>query len=382
MSVDVSVVLPCLDEAETVGAVVDEAQRAIAAAGLRGEVIVVDNGSTDGSGEIAAARGARVVAESRRGYGREYRTGIDEARGDFVVLADADGTYPLSELARLIEPIRAGDCDLVLGSRLNGRMERGAMPWKNRWIGNPLLTGLLNLLFRSGVSDAHSGLRVARRDALTSLPLRTDGMEFASEMIVEAAKHGVRIAEVPIGYRARGGVSKLSPFRDAWRHVRYLLLRQPTALFVVPGLILFVLGLIPLLALAGGPVHVFGRDWEIHTAIVGAIATLVGAQIVQLGTFARTYAVLFLGERDSLLERGWGRIRLEQGLAAGGIVLVVGLTLLGVVIGRWIANDFGELRQQELSVLALTLIGLGVQTVFGSFFLSILPLGLHARRVD
>ena len=344
-------------------------------------MIVVDNGSTDGSGELAAARGARVVEERRRGYGSAYRTGLAAARGEVVVLADADGTYPLNELPQLLEPINDGTSDLVLGARLNDQMEPGAMPWKNRWIGNPVLTGFLNLLFRARVSDAHSGLRAVRRSALQELPLRTSGMEFASEMIVEAAKRGVRIAEVPIAYRARGGTSKLMPFRDAWRHVRYMLLRSPTALFFIPGGTLALLGLVPLLVLAGGPVTLFGRRWEVHTSIVAAIATLVGAQVVQLGAFARTYAVLFLGERDTFLERAWGRVRLEHGLLLGGLLLLVGLVLLGFVVVRWIEHDFGVLNQSQLSVLALTLVGLGVQTVFGSFFLSVLPLGLHTRRL-
>jgi hypothetical protein len=374
---DVSGVLPCLDEEGSVGAVVDEALAGLARAGLRGEVIVVDNGSRDRSAEVARGRGARVVHEQRRGYGSAYLAGFEAARGDVIVLADADGTYPLDDLAALLAPLREG-ADVVLGSRLNRQMEPGAMPWKNRWLGNPLLTGLLNVLFRARVSDAHSGLRAMRRSALSDLDLQTTGMEFASEMIVKAAKRGLRLAEVPIAYRSREGSSKLSPYRDGWRHIRYMLTQSPTGLFLLPGGLLFALGMVAMLVLAGGPVAAFGRRWEIHAMIVASVLTLVGSQVVQLGLFARTYAFLFLDERDSLLEAGWRRIRLEHGLVAGMIVLLSGLAILGTIVGIWVANGFGTLHQEHLSVLALTLIWVGVQIVFGSFFLSILPLGARS----
>ncbi len=372
-------ILPCLNEAETVGSVVDEALAGLAAASVQGEVIVVDNGSSDNSAEIAAAHGARVVHEPRRGYGSAYLAGLAEARGEAIVLADADGTYPLGDLRPLLDELRGG-ADLVLGSRFNRSMEQGAMPFLNRWVGNPVLTGMLNLFFRARVSDAHCGLRAVSRAALPTLDLQTTGMEFASEMVVKAVKRGLTIREVPITYRVRGGQSKLSPFKDGWRHLRFMLVHSPTFLFVVPGAALFLAGLLVLLALAGGPVEIFGRRWEIHAVIVGAMATLVGSQIVQLGVFARTYAVLFLHEHDRFLERVASRLSLERGLAAGAGILFVGLVLLGIVVGRWVANDFGELHAEHLSVLALTLIGLGMQVLFSAFFLSILALGRSGAR--
>ena len=373
-SLDVSIVLPCLNERDTVGAVVDEALSGLRSAGIDGEVIVVDNGSTDGSAEIAAAHGARVIHEERRGYGSAYLAGLAAARGELIVLADADGTYPLGNLTPLLEPLRNG-ADLVLGSRFNETMEEGAMPFLNRWVGNPVLTGTLNLVFRAKVSDAHCGLRAVRRSALPTLDLQTTGMEFATEMVVKAAKRGLSIEEVPITYRVRGGESKLSPFKDGWRHLRFMLVHSPTFLFVVPGVALFVLGLSVLLALAGGPVEVLGRRWEIHSMILGAITTLVGGQIVQLGVFARTYAVLFLRERDRIYERAAAHVNLERGLLAGGAVLVTGIALFALVVASWIASGFGALHEEHLSVLALTLIGLGTQILFAAFFLSILALG-------
>jgi glycosyltransferase involved in cell wall biosynthesis len=372
-SPEVSVVLPCLNEEATVGAVVDEALEGLRRAGVDGEVVVVDNGSTDRSAEIAAEHGARVVHEARRGYGSAYLAGLAAARGELLVLADADGTYPLEDLAQFLQPLREGT-DLVIGSRFRGKIQDEAMPFLNRWVGNPILTGTLNLFFKAGVSDAHCGMRAVRREALQRLDLRTPGMEFASEMVISAVKRGLRIEEVPIDYRARGGESKLSPYRDAWRHMRFMLVHSPTFLFLVPGLALFALGALALAVLAGGPVELFGRTWEIHSAIFAAISVLVGAQIVQLGLFARTYAVLYLGEDDPQLVRAYERIKLEHGLAIGAVVLVAGLGTIGYVVGTWIAGGFGALHEEHLSVAGLTLVGLGVQILFGSFFLSILSL--------
>jgi hypothetical protein len=376
-TVEVSVVLPCLNEEKTVGAVVDEAFLGLERAGVTGEVIVVDNGSTDDSALIATEHGARVVREERRGYGSAYLAGLAAARGDLLVLSDADGTYPLRDLGSLLQPLREGR-DLVIGSRLRGDIEPAAMPWAHRWLGNPVLTGTLNVLFGAGVSDAHCGLRAVRRSALAELDLQTTGMEFASEMVVKAAKRGLSIGEVPISYRPRLGSSKLSPYRDAWRHVRFMLVHSPTFLFLIPGGLLFAVGFIAALALAGGPLEVFGRTWELHAMIFAAIATLVGAQIIQLGLFARTYAVLFLSERDPALERLWQRFRLEHGLAVGATLLGAGVVVLGYVVARWIANGFENLHEEHLSVLGMTLVGLGAQAIFASFFLSIL--GLRRAR--
>jgi len=374
----VSVVLPCLDEEETVGDVVAEALQGLAAAGVRGEVVVVDNGSADRSAERAAAAGARVIHEPRRGYGQAYLTGLAAARGELIVLADADGTYPLADLTPLLQPLREG-AGLVLGSRFQGTMAPHAMPFLNRWVGNPILTGTLNLFFGAGVSDAHCGLRAVRRDALPLLDLRTTGMEFASEMVLKAAKRRVPIAETPIDYRVRGGSSKLSPYRDAWRHVRLMLVHSPSFLFLLPGLLAFVLGSAALAALAAGPLDLFGRTWQIHSAIFASVLALVGAQIVQLGLFARTYAVLYLGDTDPVLERFFGRLRLEHGLLAGAVVLAAGVGVLAYVVAVWAAAGFADLEAQHLSVVGLTLVGIGVQIVFGSFFLSILGLRGNER---
>ena len=275
---DVSVVIPCMNEEEAVGHVVDQALEGIRRSGRSGEVIVVDNGSTDRSAEIAEAHGATVVTEPRAGYGSAYLAGLDKAQGEYVVMGDADGTYPLAQLGPFVDRLERGD-DLVIGSRFDGEIHDGAMPWANRYIGNPILTGMLNLMFGVKVSDAHCGMRAVRRSALQVLDLHSTGMEFASEMVFKAYRRGLTVSEIPIDYYPRTGESKLNRVGDAWRHVRFMLLYSPSWLYLVPGGILLLLGLLGMLVLATGPVDVFGRTWQIHTMLGFVALTLIGAQV-------------------------------------------------------------------------------------------------------
>jgi glycosyltransferase involved in cell wall biosynthesis len=374
----ISVVIPCLNEESAVGGVVHEAREAIDARGDSGEVIVVDNGSTDRSAEVAAAHGAVVVHEPERGYGRAYLTGLAHARGDYVVMGDADGTYPLRDLGKFVDSLEHGN-DLVLGSRFDGKIHAGAMPWSHRWIGNPILTGMLNRMFGVRVSDAHCGMRAIRRSALQELDLHSKGMEFASEMVFKAFRRNLNVGEVPIDYFPRTGDSKLSRFSDAWRHVRFMLLYSPSWLYFLPGSVLLLLGLAGMLVLASGPVNVFGRPWQIHTMLAFVAATILGAQIVQLGVFARTYALTHYGERDELLERLWRRVRLEHGLIAGGLVFSAGAGLLIWIFVTWANAGFGPLRHEYATALGFTLVALGVQVVFGSFFIGVLTMRADPR---
>ena len=376
---EISVVIPCLDEEEAVGAVVDQAWAGIQRSGRDGEVIVVDNGSSDRSGEVAAEHGATVVTERRRGYGSAYLAGLAEARGDYVVMGDADSTYPLEDLDSFVGRLEQGD-DLVLGSRFKGTIHGDAMPWLNRRVGNPILTGLLNLFFGVRVSDAHCGMRAVRREALATLDLHSSGMEFASEMVFKAFRRGLRVSEIPIDYFPRTGESKLHRFGDAWRHVRFMLVYSPSWLYFAPGAILFLLGLAGALVLATGPVDVFGRTWEIHSMLACIAAILVGAQVLQLGIFARAYALVHLNERDPLVDRVHRRLRLEHGLLLGATLLVAGLAVVGVIFGSWAANGFGRLGHVEATALGFTLVGLGVQVVLGSFFLSLLTMRWESRK--
>ena len=249
---EISVVIPCLNEEEAVGKVVDSSLEGIRRSGRPGEVIVVDNASTDRSAEVAAEHGATVVREERPGYGSAYLAGLAVAQGDFIVMGDADETYPMQDLAPFVERLAEGD-DLVMGSRFEGTIHGEAMPWLNRHVGNPILTGLLNVLFGVKISDAHCGMRAVRKDALPTLDLHSTGMEFASEMVFKAFRRKLRVSEIPIDYYPRVGESKLNRFGDAWRHVKFMLLYSPSWLYFVPGLTLLVLGILGALALGGRP---------------------------------------------------------------------------------------------------------------------------------
>ena len=296
-------------------------------------------------------------------------------------MADGDGTYDLREMRPFLEQLDAGK-EFVLGSRFKGRIHQGAMPWKHRWIGNPVLTAILNVFFGVKVSDAHCGLRAIRRSTVARLDLHATGMEFASEMILKSAKRGIPVGEVPIDYYPRTGESKLNTWRDGWRHLRFMLVHSSTFLFVIPGLLLLTLGLVVMFSLAAGPVDIGGVHLYIHAMIVGSLATLVGAQIVQLGIFARSYAVLYLDEPDPLVERLWSKLRLEHGLIAGTLVIIAGFAILGTIFGKWAAGGFGALHEEHPALLGLTLVGLGFQILFGSFFLSVLGLRKHIRFGD
>jgi glycosyltransferase involved in cell wall biosynthesis len=366
----VSVVIPCLDEAETIGECVTRARGVLDESGLTGEVIVVDNGSTDGSGDLALAAGARVVEEPRRGYGSAYLAGLEVAHGDYIVMVDADLTYDFGEIPRFVDALQNG-AQLVVGNRMQN-IEPGAMPLLSR-LGNPLLSGFLNVLHRTNVRDVHCGMRAVRRDVLPGLNLRTVGMEFASEMVIRATRERLDVREVPITLHPRVGTSKLSPFRDGWRHLRLILVYNPTFLFIVPGAVMFLVGsIITLLVFLEVPV--FGRNLLVHSLIFGCLLILIGVQAIGLGLSARAFGVYFISEQDQLFQRLRGKLRLEHGLALALLVLFGGLALIGVVIGKWAASGFGTLREERLAILAFTVIAVGAQIFFTSFLVSIIGL--------
>jgi len=368
--VRVSVVIPCLNEAETIVECVTQARSVLDENALVGEVIVVDNGSSDGSGELAREAGARVVDEPRRGYGSAYLAGLAVAEGDFIVMVDADLTYDFGEIPEFVRELEAG-ADVVIGNRMQN-IKPGAMPLLSR-LGNPLLSGFLNVLHRTNVHDAHCGMRALRRDVVPALNLRTVGMEFASEMVIRATREHLDVREVPIALHPRVGESKLSPFRDGWRHLRLILVYNPTFLFIVPGAVMFVAGsLIALLVFLEVPV--FGRNLLVHSLIFGCLLILIGVQAIGLGLCARAFGVYFISERDELFQRLRGKLRLEHGLALALLVLVCGLALAGIVIGKWAAAGFGTLREERLAILAFTVIAVGAQIFFTSFLVSIIGL--------
>jgi hypothetical protein len=372
---DVTVVLPCLDEREAVGDCVRRAREALATAGLRGEVLVVDNGSRDGSGAVAAAAGARVVEEPRRGYGAAYQRGFAEARGQAVVMADADGSYDLADLPRFVAELERSGADLVMGNRFGGRILPGAMPWAHRWIGNPVLSAVLRLLFHTRVSDAHCGMRALRREALAGLGLRTTGMELASEMVVAAARRGLRIVEIPITYHPRAGASKLRSVRDGWRHLRFMLLFAPSALFQLPGLGLMLAGAGAMALLAGGPRQLLGRTWDYHVLLAAGLAFLLGYSLVLFDLLAKTFSMgAGLAPPDRWL-RGFHRVfTLERGLVLGLALTAAGALAEAQVVAEWIASGGGALMAVRTMTVGLVLLTAGIQTVFGAFLLSLLLL--------
>lgn len=370
----VTVVIPCLNEEENITACVTRALAVMEEHGIPGEVVVADNASEDRSAELATAAGARVVHEPRRGYGSAYLAGFVEARGRYIVMADADLTYDFAEIPKFVKHLDDG-AELVMGDRMDN-IHPGAMPWLHRYVGNPVLTGVLNLFFRTGIKDAHCGMRALRRDVLPRLDLRTTGMEFASEMVIRASKEKLDIREFPIEYHPRGGESKLSSFRDGWRHLRFLLVHSPTHLFMIPGAILLLLGTLITLAVTAS-LDVFGREWNLHTMVAGSLLMIVGVQVISLGLCAHAYGTYFMNEKDPWFDRMRKRFRLEHGLVLGGVITAAGFILAAVIVAQWIGRGLGELSEERLALLAATLIIIGVQTFFSSFLLSIL--GLRRR---
>jgi glycosyltransferase involved in cell wall biosynthesis len=370
----VSVVIPCLNEAENIEHCVLAARAALERMDVSGEVVVADNDSEDDSAHLAARAGARVVVERRRGYGSAYLAGFAASRGRYIVMADADLTYDFNEIPRFVAELQAG-AELVMGDRMDN-IQPGAMPWLHRYVGNPLLSGLLNLFFRTGVNDAHCGMRALRRDVLPRLDLRTTGMEFASEMVIRASKEQLRIAEFPIEYHPRGGESKLSSFRDGWRHLRFLLVHSPNHLFIFPGAVLAGLGTL-IVVVVGAGLDFFGRAWGVHALIGGALLMIVGTQVLALGLCAHAYGTYFMGERDPWFDRMRARFRLEHGLLLGGVFALAGLVMGGLIVATWIAHGFGSLADERLAVVAASMLIVGIQIFFSSFLLSIL--GLRRR---
>ncbi|HEV2944852.1 MAG TPA: glycosyltransferase family 2 protein [Solirubrobacteraceae bacterium] len=367
----VSVVIPCLNEEENIEQCVRDARDALQAGGLDGEVLVVDNDSEDHSAEVAQAAGARVILEPRRGYGSAYLAGFAAARGEYIVMADADLTYDFGEISRFVAELQAG-AQLVMGDRMDN-IKPGAMPWLHRYVGNPVLTGILNLFFRTGVGDAHCGMRALRRDVLPLLDLRTTGMEFASEMVIRASKQKLAISEVPIEYHPRGGESKLSSFRDGWRHLRFLLVHSPTHLFIIPGLLMMGLGTL-VSATVLSNINVLGRRWDLHTLIGGSLLLIVGSEVLAMGLCAHAYGTYFMGEKDAWFDSMRARFRLEHGLALGGTIMLAGVVVGTVVIVHWISRGFGALAEERMAIVAATLVIVGLQVFFSSFLLSILGL--------
>jgi glycosyltransferase involved in cell wall biosynthesis len=383
---EVSIVMPCLNEAETLQRCIRKTQQSIRQHNLKAEIIIADNGSTDGSREIAQASGARVVPVETKGYGAALAGGIEAAKGRYVIMGDADDSYDFSNIFPFIERLREGH-DLVMGCRLptgGGIIRPDAMPWKHRWIGNPVLTRIGRLFFRSPISDFHCGLRAFRKDSYQKLDMRTTGMEFASEMVIKATLRKMRVTQIPITLHkdGRSRPPHLRSWRDGWRHLRFMLMYSPRWLFLFPGIIGFLVGAFFFALLLQGPLRVGIAFFDTNTLLVSAMAIILSFQLISFAMFTKIFAISEgLLPEDPRLNRLFPVINLEVGILIGLIIAVSGLGLLIGAFLYWAKLGFGEMSYPDslrLVIPAITLLTLGVQIIFSSFFMSIL--GLKTRK--
>lgn len=371
----ISVVIPALNEEGIVGKTVksvpvDKLQKM----GLKTEILVVNNASTDNTAQEAKEAGARVIYEGNRGYGNAYKRGLNEAAGDIIVMGDADGTYPFAKIYEFIQPILNGDAEFIMGSRLKGEIKKGAMPVLHKYIGNPFLTGVLNALFSTGISDAHCGMRAMTQEAWHKLDLKTAGMEFASEMVIEASRQKLKIAEVPITYYPREGESKLSSFSDGWRHLRFMMLYRPGPFLVIPGFIALILGLVLT------SVVWLGGQSRMHSLILGGLLLLVGYQLLLSGQYFGAFGAAYgVSSRSGVTKKLISYHSLEKELLLGVLLLVGGIILGLFVLYSWSTAGFGALYEVQIAIIAMILSLLGIQTIFSGMFISLLLLNTEDK---
>jgi glycosyltransferase involved in cell wall biosynthesis len=377
-----SIVLPALNEEGVVGNTVRTIDKqGLVNIGFDIEVIVVDNNSDDKTSEEARDAGAKVFLEKKRGYGSAYLRGLKEATGDIIVIGDADGTYPLDQTSDFIQPILDGDADFVIGSRLKGKIHDGAMPRLHRYIGNPLLSRIANFLFKTQVSDFHCGMRAFTREALKKMKLETLGMEFATEMVVEANRKNLRIKEIPINYYPRGGgEAKINSFKDGWRHLRYMFLYSPDYLFLLPGGISFTSGILLMILMLRDDISLFGINLFIHPMVLGSLLALLGLNLLLIGYTAKTFAIeqnLIKNDRFiTFIERHFS---LEKGLLMGLVLVVIGSGINIQILYKWYSTNFGALSTLKIAIFASTLVVMGMQIIFSSWFIGII--GIKKKKI-
>jgi glycosyltransferase involved in cell wall biosynthesis len=382
MTVELSIVMPCLNEAETLASCIQKAQRYLERSGVSGEIVVGDNGSTDGSQRIATDLGARVIDVPSRGYGAALYGAIDAAKGRYCIMGDSDDSYDFEHLESFVEKLRQG-YDLVMGNRFRGGIKPGAMPWKNRYIGNPALSFIGRLFFRTKIRDFHCGLRGFSKAAIDALDLRTTGMEFASEMVIKAQLKELKIAEVPttLSPDGRSRPPHLLPYRDGWRHLRFMLLHSPRWLFLYPGFLLILLGLAGCAWLLPGQRIFDGIIFDVHTLLYAFVAVVLGFQLVAFAVFTKVFAISEgLLPEDPRLNRAFRYIKLETGVVVGAVLIIMGIAGSVLAVNGWSQRGFGSLNFDHMLRIVMPAafsLMLGVQVVCGSFFLSIL--GLRRR---
>jgi hypothetical protein len=383
--IELTILMPCLNEAETLGICIEKALGFLTRSGISGEVLIADNGSSDGSQEIAVRLGARVIQVPEKGYGAALIAGIAAARGRYVIMGDSDDSYDFSVLDPFIAKLRDG-FDLVMGNRFMGGIAPGAMPPLHRYLGNPVLSTIGRIFFASPIRDFHCGLRGFSRDAMAALELRAPGMEFASEMVVKATMRGLRIAEVPttLSPDGRSRPPHLRSWRDGWRHLRFLLIFCPRWLFFYPGALLFALGALAMALLLPGPVSLGAVTLDVHSLLYASGAVVMGFQAMQFWVFARLYgAVTGLLPEAERLNRALSRFGLEAALLLAGAIFLLGLALGGWSLAQWGARDFGTLQGagvMRMAIASVTAMLIGLQLAFGAFFLALLGMMRPARR--
>ncbi len=370
--IEVSVVLPCLNEEEGISICINKIKEVFNKENINGEIIVADNGSSDNSREIAQNCGAKVVLEPQKGYGAAYLRGLKETKGNYIIIADSDNTYDFYDMPKFLQKLKEG-YDFVIGSRFKGKIYKRAMPWLNRYIGNPILSGMFRVFFHTRVSDALCGMRAFTIEAYQKMGLMTLGMEFATEMIVAALQNNLKICEIPINYYPRRGKSKLEPLTDAWRYIRFMLLYCPLWLYFIPGLLGLILGISILLLLLRGPFLFLGHYWDIHVIIFASVTSILSYQVLNLGIYAHAFAIregLLRYDKFTLfLQR---HFNLEKGLLLGAILFLAGFIINLLIFIEWFSKHFGALYRIRESILAMTLLVIGLQTIFSSFFISLL----------
>ncbi len=373
--IELSVVIPCLNEEKSIEICIKKIQDVFKKNNIVGEIIVVDNGSTDSSVEVIKKYPDVILLfEEQKGYGAALRKGIENANGKYIIMGDADNTYDFYEIPKFLEKLQEG-YDLVMGSRFKGKILKGAMSWSHRYIGNPILSGMLKLFFGGNVSDAHCGLRGFSKEAYQKMNLRTTGMEFASEMVIHALKKKLKITEIPITYYPRIGESKLSSFRDAWRHIRFMLLYSPDYLFLLPGVLLFIpTVIISLIIVFKGYLFLFGRQWGTHVLFFNGVVTIVGWQILNIWFAAKAFTHSINLEENKFIKKLLNFLTLERILLIGLLILTIGILGLLYIIYIWAKSNFGELQELRLGIISLIISAIGIQTIFTAFLSSIVQI--------
>jgi glycosyltransferase involved in cell wall biosynthesis len=367
---EISIILPCRNEEAALDFCLNQIEEVIKKNKLNAEIIVSDS-SVDSSPDIASRHNVILVKHDKEGYGNAYIEGFKKASGKYLFMADPDCTYDFNEIPIFVSYLKQG-YDLIIGNRFGGEISKGAMSWSHKYIGNPLLSSILRLFFKTKIHDAHCGMRAITREVLNKLKLRTEGMEFASEMIISALRNNLRIKEVPIGYHIRKGKTKLKPFRDAWRHFRFMLLYSPMFLFFIPGFISVIIGVITMIWFYFGSPQLFGIQFYFYPMFISSLLILTGYQLIMFSAFAKSYAVVHLDEKSQFMEKIYKNVSIEKGLLIGGFFLLFGIGIFVYILTKWVGSNFGSLNELKNAILAITMAIVGIQTIFSSFMLSII----------